>query len=48
MPTFPLFFLLTLEKNFCYSNKGFFKKVGRARFSPILRKMGEISKIRKI
>ena len=27
---FPTFFLLTLKKNFYYSNKGFFKKVGRA------------------
>ena len=27
---FPTFFLLTLEKNFYYSNKGFLKKVGRA------------------
>lgn len=27
---FPTFFLLTLKENFYYSNKGFFKKVGRA------------------
>jgi hypothetical protein len=45
---FPTFFLLTLEKNFYYSNKGFLKKVGRARFSSILRKIGEMLKIRKI
>lgn len=45
---FPTFFLLTLEKIFYYSNKGFFKKVGRAGFSPILMKLGEIPKIRKI
>lgn len=45
---FPLFFLLTLKKNFYYSNKGFFKKVGRARFSLISRKFSEMLKIRKI
>lgn len=27
---FPTFFLINSREKFCYSNKGFFKKVGRA------------------